>query len=271
MNTKKKFSASSVILLFVSLLWAIPLLWALLTSLKPAKESMLINWPSTLTLENYQIVLDSAPFLQYGLNTVIIVTGILAVQLITVTMGAYALACVDFRGKALVTVIIMVQIIIPADVLILPNYITLRRISLLDTRVGIMIPFFASSMGLLLLRGAYKSIPVAIADAARIDGANLVQTLLNVYIPSTRATYVAFAICSVSTHWNNFLWPMIVIDSVDKRPLTVGLSLFAKASESGPMWAKISAATVIVMLPLYVLFCSFQKVFITSLVRSGIK
>ena len=259
------------LLLAVSLVWAVPLLWAVITALKPAKESMLLNWPSRLTLENFQIVFQSAPFLQYGLNTVLIVAGILAVQLVTVTLGAYALACIDFRGKALAVALIMVQIIIPADVLILPNYITLRQLSLLDTLVGVMIPFFASSMGLLLLRGAYKGIPVAIADAAKIDGANVWQTLLHVYIPSTRATYVAFAICSVSTHWNNFLWPMIVINSVEKRPLTVGLSLFAKASESGPMWAKVTAATLIVMLPLYVLFCSFQKVFVSSLVRSGIK
>ena len=201
---------------------------------------MLLNWPSSLTLENFQIVFQSAPFLQYGLNTVLIVAGILAVQLVTVTLGAYALACIDFRGKPLAVALIMVQIIIPADVLILPNYITLRQLSLLDTLVGVMIPFFASSMGLLLLRGAYKVIPVSIADAAKIDGANVWQTLLHVYIPSTRATYVAFAICSVSTHWNNFLWPMIVINSVEKRPLTVGLSLFAKASESGPMWAKVT-------------------------------
>lgn len=259
------------LLIAVSLVWAVPLLWAVVTALKPAKESMLLNWPSSLTLENFQIVFQSAPFLQYGLNTVLIVAGILAVQLVTVTLGAYALACIDFRGKPLAVALIMVQIIIPADVLILPNYITLRQLSLLDTLVGVMIPFFASSMGLLLLRGAYKGIPVAIADAAKIDGANVWQTLLHVYIPSTRATYVAFAICSVSTHWNNFLWPMIVINSVEKRPLTVGLSLFAKASESGPMWAKVTAATLIVMLPLYVLFCSFQKVFVSSLVRSGIK
>ena len=268
---KKPSLRIRLLLLAVSLLWGIPLVWAVMTSLKPAKESMLINWPSTITLENYSVVFNSAPFFQYFLNTLIIVTGILAVQLVTVTLGAYALACVDFRGKALAIAIIMIQIIIPADVLILPNYTTLRQLNLLDTRVGIMIPFFASSMGLLLLRGAYKSIPVAIADAARIDGANFVQTLWNVYIPSTKATYVAFAICSVSTHWNNFLWPMIVINSVNKRPLTVGLSLFAKASESGPMWAKICAATIIVMLPLYILFCSFQKVFVSSLVHTGIK
>lgn len=260
-----------LLLILISLLWAVPLLWAVITALKPSRESMLLNWPSSLTLENFKVVFESAPFLQYGLNTVLIVAGILAVQLITVTLGAYALACIDFRGKGLAIFIIMVQIIIPSDVLILPNYITLRQLSLLDTLVGVMLPFFASSMGLLLLRGAYKSIPVAIADAARIDGANILQTLLHVYIPSTRATYVAFAICSVSTHWNSFLWPMIVINSVEKRPLTVGLSLFAKASESGPMWAKVTAATLMVMLPLYVLFCCFQKVFVSSLVRSGIK
>lgn len=263
--------ATRAVLLAVSLLWAIPLIWSVLTALKPSKESMLLQLPSTLTLENFQVVFDSAPFLQYGLNTFLIVAGILAVQLVTVTMGAYALACVNFRGKGLAMALIMVQIIIPADVLILPNYTTLRQLGLLDTLLGVMIPFFASSMGLLLLRGAYKSIPSAIADAARIDGAGIFQTLLNVYIPSTRATYVAFAICSISTHWNNFLWPMIVINSVEKRPLTVGLSLFAKASESGPMWAKVTAATLIVMLPLYVLFCCFQRVFVSSLVRSGLK
>lgn len=258
-------------LLLVSLLWSVPLLWSLITAIKPANECMLLSWPSRLTLENFQVVFRSAPFLQYFLNTFLIVAGILCAQLLTVTMGAYALACVDFRGKGLAVALIMVQIIIPADVLILPNYTTLRKISLLDSLVGVMLPFFASSMGLLLLRGAYKSIPLAIADAARIDGANLFRTILHVYIPSTRATYVAFAICSVSTHWNNFLWPMIVINSVEKRPLTVGLSLFAKASESGPMWAKVTAATLIVMLPLYVLFCCFQRVFVSSLVRSGIK
>ena len=124
--------ATRAVLLVVSLLWAIPLIWSVLTALKPSKESMLLQLPSTLTLENFQVVFDSAPFLQYGLNTFLIVAGILAVQLITVTMGAYALACVNFRGKGLAMALIMVQIIIPADVLILPNYTTLRQLGLLE-------------------------------------------------------------------------------------------------------------------------------------------
>lgn len=269
---KKKTSPGFCLLVaIVSLVWAMPLLWSLVTAFKPAKEAMTVGFSGNLTLDNFAEVFRSAPFALYGLNTFIIILGILFVQLLTVTLGAYALACVPFRGKSLAIAVIMMQIVIPADVLILPNYTTLSKLNLLDTRLGIMLPFFASSMGLLLLRGAYKGIPVAIADAARIDGANILQTLMNVYIPSTKATYVAFAICSVSTHWNNFLWPMLVINSVEKRPLTVGLSLFAKASESGPMWAKITAATLVVMAPLYILFCCFQNVFVSSLVRSGMK
>lgn len=268
---KKPAFGAYLLLAVVSLLWAIPLIWALTTAFKPAKEAMTVGFSANVTLDNFKDVFRSAPFLQYGLNTFLIVAVTLTVQLVTVTLGAYALACVDFRGKGIAVALIMVQIIIPSDVLILPNYTTLRQLNLLDTLLGVTLPFFASSMGLLLLRGAYKSIPVAIADAAKIDGANIAQTLLNVYIPSTKATYVAFAICSVSTHWNSFLWPMIVINSVEKRPLTVGLSLFAKASESGPMWAKICAATLVVMAPLYLLFCCFQNVFVSSLVRSGMK
>ena len=268
---KKPAFGAYLLLAVVSLLWAIPLIWALTTAFKPAKEAMTVGFSANMTLDNFKDVFRSAPFLQYGLNTFLIVAGTLTVQLVTVTLGAYALACVDFRGKGIAVALIMVQIIIPSDVLILPNYTTLRQLNLLDTLLGVTLPFFASSMGLLLLRGAYKSIPVAIADAAKIDGASIAKTLLNVYIPSTKATYVAFAICSVSTHWNSFLWPMIVINSVEKRPLTVGLSLFAKASESGPMWAKICAATLVVMAPLYLLFCCFQNVFVSSLVRSGMK
>ncbi len=268
---QKSSRFKAIILLLVSLLWSVPLIWTLTTAFKPSNESMIVGFSKNITFENFGVVFSSAPFIQYGFNTLLIVIGILVIQLMTVTLGSYALACVNFRGKWLAVSLIFVQIVIPTDVLILPNYTTLRHLNLLDTRLGIMLPFFASSMGLLLLRGAYKSIPVAIADAARIDGANVFQTIWNVYIPSSKATYVAFAISSVSTHWNSFLWPMIVINSVNMRPLTVGLSLFAKASESGPMWAKICTATLVVMGPLFLLFCCFQNVFVSSLVRSGMK
>lgn len=259
------------VLAAVCLVWAFPLLWSVITAFHPREMAVRFSLAPVFTLENLKEVFYAAPFLQYGLNTLIIVCGILAVQLVTVTLGAFALARVDFAGKGIVMAVIMMQIIIPADILILPNYQTLKALDLIDSRLGVMAPYFASSMGLLLLRQAFKGIPSAVVDAARLDGATVFQTLRYIFIPCTKSAYVSFAICSVSTHWNSFLWPMIVINSPEKRPLTMGLVLFAKANDSGPMWATVTAATLLVMLPLFVMFCLFQKQFVASFVTSGIK
>ena len=269
---KTKMSPIKYILLAaLCFLWAFPLLWAVVTAFRPSNLATGFSLTPSFTLDNIREVFGAAPFVKYGLNTVIIVFGILGVQLITVTLGAYALARVDFAGKGLAMALIMMQIIIPADILILPNYQTLKAVNLIDSRLGVMVPYFASSMGLLLLRQAFKSVPSAIVDAARMDGATVLQTLRYIFIPCSKAAYISFAICSISTHWNNFLWPMIVINSPEKRPLTMGLVLFAKANDSGPMWALVTSATLLVMFPLFVMFCIFQKQFVSSFVASGIK
>lgn len=259
------------ILAVICLIWAFPLIWAVITTFHPSSMVVKFSLKPVFTLDNLKEVFYAAPFLQYGINTLIIVCGILAVQLITITLGAYALARVEFKGKSVAMAIIMMQIIIPADILILSNYQTLKSLDLIDSRLGIMIPYFASSMGLLLLRQAFKGIPAALVDAAKLDGASVLQTLRYIFIPCTKSAYVSFAICSISTHWNNFLWPMIVINSPEKRPLTMGLVLFAKANDSGPMWALVTAATLLVMAPLFIMFCIFQKQFVASFVMSGIK
>ena len=267
----KRNLVKSVLLILLCAFWSFPLLWAIITSLHPASMAVHFSLKPVFTLENIRNVFGAAPFLTYGINTLIIVCGILSVQLITVTLGAYALARMDFAGKGFAMALIMMQIIIPADILILPNYQTLKAMNLADSRLGIMIPYFASSMGLLLLRQSFKSVPSAIVDAARMDGANLFQTLRYIFIPCSRAAYISCAICSISAHWNSFLWPMIVINSPQKRPLTMGLVLFAKANDSGPMWALVTSATLLVMFPLFIMFCIFQKQFVSSFVTSGIK
>ena len=259
------------LLVVVCLIWSFPLVWAVITTFHPSSMAVNFSLKPVFTLDNLREVFYAAPFLQYGLNTLMVVCGILTVQLITITLGAYALARVNFAGKAVVMAIVMMQIVIPADILILPNYQTLKSFQLVDTRLGIMIPYFASSMGLLLLRQAFKGIPTEIVDAAKLDGATIIQTLRYIFIPCTKSAYVSFAISSISTHWNNFLWPMIVINSPEKRPLTMGLVLFAKANDSGPMWALVTAATLLVMMPLFIMFCLFQKQFVASFMTSGIK
>lgn len=268
---KKQGIVSYMVLISICLIWAVPLLWAIMTAFNPGSMATSFRFSLDFTFKNFVGVFETAPFLKYAINSIMIVLGILLVQLVTITTGAYALARVSFWGKGIFLVLIMSQLIVPTDVLILQNYLTLKELKLLDTLPGVMIPYFASAMGILLLRQNFKSIPIAFEEAAKIDGCNTLQILRYVYIPSARTAYISFAVLSISTHWNNFLWPMIVINSVEKRPLTVGLSMIAKASDAGPQWALVAAATIMIMLPLLLLFLIFQRQFINSFLSSGVK
>jgi sn-glycerol 3-phosphate transport system permease protein len=117
----------------------------------------------------------------------------------------------------------------------------------------------------------FKTIPRALSEAAVIDGCNIFQVIFNVYVPSAKTAYISFGLVSVSYHWNNFLWPLIVTNSPENRTLTVGLALFAKSKEAVMQWANVCAATFIISIPLVLLFFVFQKRFINSFVSSGIK
>lgn len=254
----------------LALLWAIPLFWLVLTSFKPSSEVADLTSLS-FTLENFKAAWQGAPFGQYYLNTIIIVTVVLVVQLITGTLAAYAFARLEFKGKNILFTLFLVQIMIPVDVLIFPNYGILSSLSLVDTKLGMMIPFFVSAFGIFLLRQTFKGIPYELEEASRMDGCNILQIIWHVYIPLARPTYVAFGLITVSHQWSNFLWPLIVTNSVENRPLTVGLSIFAKASETGAQWGVVTAATLLVVFPMLLAFFIFQRQFVDSFMHSGIK
>src|SRR5437773_8930649 len=128
----------------------------------------------------------------------------------------------------------------------------------------------ASAFGIFLLRQTFKTVPKELDEAARVEGAGVLETLWKVYVPLAKPVYIAYALVSVSYHWNNFLWPLIVTNSVESRPLTVGLAVFG-APETGVDWSVINAATVMTMLPLLVVFLLFQRQFVQSFMRVGIR
>jgi sn-glycerol 3-phosphate transport system permease protein len=253
------------------MLWLIPLIWLVGTAFTKASFVMSIIPKTEPSLENIKYVWANVPFAQYYINTITVVVCTYGVQFITVTLAAYALAVLKFRGEKIIFAIIFVQIIIPNDVLIIPNYMTLADLRLTDTKLGIMLPFLGSAFGIFLMRQMFKTIPKALSEAAVIDGCNIFQIIFNVYIPSAKVAYISFGLISVSYHWNNFLWPLIVTNSPNNRTLTVGLALFAKSKEAVMQWANVCAATFIICAPLVILFFIFQKKFINSFVSSGIK
>ena len=257
--------------IFIALLWLTPLVWLITTALTKATFNMSFLPTTAFTLENIEYVWSTIPFGQYYLNTITLVIITFAIQFVTSTLAGFALAMYKFKGQALVIVIIFMQIIIPNDVLIIPNFMTLSELGLIDTKLGIMLPFLGSAMAVFLLRQSFKTVPRALAEVANIDGANLWQTIWRVYVPCAKAAYMSFAVISVSYHWNNYLWPLIVTNSITNRTLTVGLAYFAKSKEADMQWANVCAATLIIISPLLLAFFVLQKQFINSFVSAGIK
>jgi sn-glycerol 3-phosphate transport system permease protein len=156
------------------------------------------------------------------------------------------------------------------DILLIENYKTMSKLGLIDTLLGIGLPYFASAFAIFLLRQTFKGIPKELVEAATMEGASTMQILWRVYVPLAKPVYVAFALVSVSYHWNNFLWPLVVTNSVNSRPLTVGLQVFA-STDQGIDWSIITAATLLTAAPLLAAFLLFQRQFVQSFMRAGIK
>lgn len=252
-------------------LWIIPFVWVARTAFLPKESAITSGWFQGWTFDNLINVWHAAPFGQYFLNTLLVCGVVLAVQFVTLTMAAYAFVRVRFAGRDLIFLLFLVQIMVPPDILIFSNYQVLNEMGLLDTKLAIMLPYFASSFGIFLLRQSFKQLPYELEEAACVEGASRLHILSRIYVPLSRPVYVSFAIVSVSFHWNDFLWPLIVTNSDSNRLLTVGLAMFAKSTESGAQWSDVSAATLIVAAPLMVGFLLFQRQVIGSFMHSGIK
>jgi len=251
-------------------LWVLPLLYALWTAFHPAAYATRFALAAPLTLQNFVNAWNAAPFPRYFFNTLALVTMILAAQLVLSTLAAFAFARFRFRGSDLVFMLVLMQLMVMPDILIVENYNTMNRLGLRDTILAIGLPYFASAFGIFLLRQTFKSVPRELDEAATVEGASTLQILWNVYVPLAKPIYIAFALVSISTHWNNFLWPLIITNSVESRPLTVGLQIFS-STDQGVDWSIITAATLMTSAPLLLAFLLFQRQFVQSFMRAGIR
>ena len=270
MKFARTLSLSTLAAWVFALLWALPLLYAFWAAFHPAAFATRFDLTAPLTFDNFTHAWAAAPFARYFLNTVMLVIGIMLAQFVICTLAAFGLARWKFYGAEFLFALILIQLMVTPDVLILENYRTLQKLGLIDTLTGVGLPYVASAFGIFLLRQAFKSIPKELDDAARMEGASTLQTIWRVYLPLAKPIYVAYGLVSVSYHWNNFLWPLIVTNSVGTRPLTVGLQVFASVDQ-GVDWSVICAAALMTSAPLMIAFLVFQRAFIQSFMRAGIR
>jgi sn-glycerol 3-phosphate transport system permease protein len=258
----------------IAILWTIPVVWALVASFRPMSEPMKIGdvwFGSVLTFANYERAWSLAPFGQYYINTIVIVVTILAVQLVTIVLGGFAFANYRFAGKKWIFFFILLQMMIPATALLAPNFATIRILGLYNTRLAIALPYFGSAFGVFLMRQAFMDVPRDLVDAGTMDGCSWWQLIWHIYLPPSFPSLIAFSLSSITWHWNEFLWPLVITNSDAARPLTAGLVRFTQLGEIGAQWPLLSAATLIVIIPLLIIFLIFQRHFVESFLHTGIK
>jgi sn-glycerol 3-phosphate transport system permease protein len=256
-----------------AMLWISPLVWILVTSVKTRVEvfdphSGLL--PHNFIWDNYPAAMAVAPFGTYMLNSFLVTGSILTGQIITISLAAYAFARLQFPCKNLIFGLFLLQIMFPIYAIFLTNFITIRELGLMNSLPAMVVPFIASGYGTFMLRQAFRQVPTELGDAARLDGCGHFATLWHIYLPLVRPTLIAFGIISVVTHWNDYMWPLLVTNSESVRTLPIGLGLLAK-SDSGADWTRLMAATVIVVSPLLLLFIIFQRRFVDSFMHAGLK
>ena len=254
----------------LGVLWVLPLVYAVWTAFHPAEFATRFVLGAPLTLDNFAKAWQAAPFARYYINTVLLVTMVLGAQLVLVTLAAYAFARFDFPGRNVLFALVLVQLMVMPDVLLVENYRTMTSLGLKDTILAMGLPYMASAFGIFLLRQTFKTVPRELDEAARVEGCGPLALLWKVYVPLARPVYLAYALVSVSYHWNNFLWPLIITNSVESRPLTVGLQVFS-SGDQGIDWSIITAATLITTGPLLIAFLLFQRQFVQSFMRAGIR
>jgi sn-glycerol 3-phosphate transport system permease protein len=261
------------LLLLAALLMLLPFVWIALTALKERNEvfSLVPQWlPAHPTLKNFADVLDAMPFWRYYWNTLVVAFGILGVQLVTITLAAYAFARMEFRGRDVLFMLLLVQLMIAPQSTVIQNYLTISSLGLLDTRLAIMAPYLASAFGTFLLRQTFKSLPRELEEAAWLDGCGGLRFLIHIAVPLAAPGYLAFALVSLTSHWNEFFWPLVVTETSKARTLTLGLGIFAQTAEGSADWTMLMAATLMVIAVPLALFLLFQRRFINSFMQSGL-
>lgn len=265
-----------LLLAALAVLWAIPFAWMAVASLRPHSAGLadigsLFPDQGTFNAHNFVEAWNSGHFPLWYVNTILMCGGILSVQCFTVSLAGYAFARLQFRGKTTLFYIFLLQLMLVPPILIVPNMQTLIAVHLYDTLLGVMAPYFVSAFGVFLMRQTFRTIPRDYEEAAMMDGAPVLTLIFRVLLPLARPGLIAFAIVSLTAHWNEFLWPLMATSSPSTQVLTVGLASFTSGAEAGSQWGVMAAGTFMVAAPLLVLFVAFQRQIVASFTFTGIK
>ncbi|NBJ82279.1 carbohydrate ABC transporter permease [bacterium 1XD42-94] len=250
----------------------LPFVWMILTSVKPGNEVLLMppRWlPSKIQWENYVKAFQAVPFMTYFKNSVIVTVCITSCELITTVLAAFAFARLEFKGKNLLFMLLVATMMVPGEILVIPNFVTLAKLGWINSYKALIAPWAASVFSIFLLRQQFASIPESYYKAARMDGCGDLRYLLTVMVPMSRPTLVSVALLKVINSWNSYLWPLIATNEKTMRTLPVGLAYFS--TEAGVQYNTLMAFSLLIISPTLIMYALTQKYIIQGVSKNGLK
>jgi sn-glycerol 3-phosphate transport system permease protein len=255
------------------MLIGLPLAWLLSAALKETSEIYIVpaTWiPREPTLENFPRAWVSAPFGMYYINTIFVTVVSVLGKLFMGATTAYALVMVRFPGKSFVFALILGALMIPPQVVVVPNYILFADWGLVNTYAALILPHIPTAVGTFLMRQAFLALPREILDAARVDGAGHLRTLWAIMLPLSLPVLVTFGLLATQDVWNDFLWPLIITNTENMRTLPIGISRMLD-QEGNTQWGVVMAGAIYVIAPLLVVFLWAQRHIVEGIAAGAVK
>lgn len=272
-NRGKKHILTHLILICGSLVMLFPFFWMILSSFKTVGEQMAIPMRilpgSFRNVENYRQAVEAVPFLRLYGNTLMMIAGRVLCAVVFSSMAGYGFARLDFPFKRLLFTIVLMQMMVPGQIFIVPQYMMLSKIKMLNSVFALIFPALVSAFGTFLLRQQYLSLPKELEEAAVLDGCNPWQTFTKVMVPITRASLASLAIFTALFAWKDLMWPLIANNDLKLMPLAPGLSVLQGICNNNK--GALMAGSVIATVPMLVLYIFCQKQFIEGIAQTGIK
>ncbi|MDP4503311.1 carbohydrate ABC transporter permease [Nonomuraea turcica] len=246
-----------------------PLVWLLVSVLKPADELFQVAVPSRLTLDNLLYVLTEVPIGRYMLNSAVVSVAVTVVALVLHSMAAYALARLRFPGRQVIFSMIVSTLLVSLPVILVPLFLVARQLGLLDTYAGLILPAIFHAFGIFLLRQYYLTIPRELEEAADLDGCGYFRRWWQVVVPLSRPILASLAVLFFLANWNAFLWPLTATREPDLRMVQVGIATLQ--GQYGSAWNYVLAATVVAAVPTLIAFVLGQRRLVEAIKTSGLK
>ena len=251
----------------------LPLVWMVVTSLETLAQTRHfppILWPGTLRFGNYSDAIRQSEFGTWFWNTTVVTVTIVLSNLIFCSLAAYAFARIRFLGRGVIYFVLLATLMVPLQVVLIPTFLIVKDLGLIDHLGALIVPNLVSVFGIFMLTQFFRTLPIELEEAARIDGASRLTILLRIVVPLSLPALATLAVIQFMWTWNDFLWPLVtILTNQDAFTLQLGLATFQGAHQT--TWHLLAAANIMSMLPIVALFLVAQRSFVRGIVTQGLK